>query len=36
MATGTNHYKLGLFVLLGLALSFAFVLTLGASNWTEG
>jgi phospholipid/cholesterol/gamma-HCH transport system substrate-binding protein len=35
MATGTNHYKLGLFVLLGLFLSFAFVLTLGASNWNE-
>jgi phospholipid/cholesterol/gamma-HCH transport system substrate-binding protein len=35
MATGTNHYKLGLFVLLGLGLSFAFVLTLGASNWNE-
>jgi paraquat-inducible protein B len=35
MATGTNHYKLGLFVLLGLALSFAFVLTLGATNWND-
>jgi phospholipid/cholesterol/gamma-HCH transport system substrate-binding protein len=35
MATGTNHYKLGLFVLLGLALSLTFVLTLGASNWNE-
>jgi ABC-type transporter Mla subunit MlaD len=35
MATGTNHYKLGLFVLLGLALSLMFVLVLGASNWNE-
>jgi len=33
MATGTNHYKLGLFVLLGIGLSLAFVVTLGASNW---
>ncbi len=35
MATGTNHYKLGLFVLLGLALSVTFVVTLGASNWSD-
>lgn len=35
MATGTNHYKLGLFVLLGLGLSLTFVMTLGASNWNE-
>jgi phospholipid/cholesterol/gamma-HCH transport system substrate-binding protein len=35
MATGTNHYKLGLFVLLGLGLSLAFVVTLGARNWNE-
>jgi len=35
MATGTNHYKLGLFVLLGLAVSIAAVVTLGASNWNE-
>jgi phospholipid/cholesterol/gamma-HCH transport system substrate-binding protein len=35
MATGTNHYKLGLFVLLGLGLSLAFVITLGARNWNE-
>ena len=35
MATGTNHYKLGLFVLLGLVASLAFVLTLGASNWSR-
>lgn len=35
MATGTNHYKLGLFVLLGLVLSVAFVVTLGASNWSD-
>lgn len=35
MATGTNHYKLGLFVLLGLALTLTFVVTLGARNWNE-
>lgn len=35
MATGTNHYKLGLFVLLGLGLALAFIITLGASNWNE-
>jgi phospholipid/cholesterol/gamma-HCH transport system substrate-binding protein len=35
MATGTNHYKLGLFVLLGLAACLAFVITLGARNWNE-
>jgi phospholipid/cholesterol/gamma-HCH transport system substrate-binding protein len=35
MATGTNHYKLGLFVLLGLAASIAFVVTLGARNWNQ-
>lgn len=35
MATGTNHYKLGLFVLLGMGLALAFVVSLGASNWNE-
>jgi ABC-type transporter Mla subunit MlaD len=35
MATGTNHYKLGLFVLLGMGLALAFVVTLGARNWNE-
>jgi phospholipid/cholesterol/gamma-HCH transport system substrate-binding protein len=35
MATGTNHYKLGLFVLLGLTLSLTVVVTLGARNWNE-
>jgi ABC-type transporter Mla subunit MlaD len=35
MATGTNHYKLGLFMLLGMGLALAFVVTLGASNWNE-
>ena len=35
MATGTNHYKLGLFVLLGLALTLTFAVTLGARNWNE-
>jgi phospholipid/cholesterol/gamma-HCH transport system substrate-binding protein len=33
MATGTNHYKLGLFVLVGLAMALTFVITLGARNW---
>ena len=33
MATGTNHYKLGLFVLLGMVLALTFVVTLGARNW---
>jgi phospholipid/cholesterol/gamma-HCH transport system substrate-binding protein len=35
MATGTNHYKLGLFVLLGLAACLTFVVTLGARSWNE-
>jgi hypothetical protein len=35
MATGTNYYKLGLFVLLGIALAITAVVTLGASNWNE-
>lgn len=35
MATGTNHYKLGLFVLFGMGLALAFVITLGARNWNE-
>lgn len=35
MATGTNHYKLGLFVLLGMGLALAFALTLGATNWND-
>jgi phospholipid/cholesterol/gamma-HCH transport system substrate-binding protein len=35
MATGTNHYKLGLFVLLGLAVTLMSVVTLGARNWNE-
>ena len=35
MATGTNHYKLGLFVLFGMALTLAFVVTLGARDWNE-
>jgi phospholipid/cholesterol/gamma-HCH transport system substrate-binding protein len=35
MATGTNHYKLGLFVLLGLATSVLFVVTLGARTFNE-
>ena len=35
MATGTNHYKLGLFVLFGMTLALVFVVTLGARNWNE-
>jgi phospholipid/cholesterol/gamma-HCH transport system substrate-binding protein len=33
MAIGTNHYKLGLFVIVGLAMALTFVITLGARNW---
>jgi phospholipid/cholesterol/gamma-HCH transport system substrate-binding protein len=35
MATGTNHWKLGLFVLLGIALLFTSLVVLGASNWNK-
>jgi phospholipid/cholesterol/gamma-HCH transport system substrate-binding protein len=35
MATGTNHYKLGLFVILGLVLALGLLVVLGASNWSE-
>lgn len=35
MATGTNHWKLGLFVILGIALSLASLVALGARNWNE-
>lgn len=33
MATGTNHFKLGLFVLGGIALALVFMVTLGARTW---
>jgi phospholipid/cholesterol/gamma-HCH transport system substrate-binding protein len=33
MAIGTNHYKLGLFVIVGLTMALTFVITLGARNW---
>jgi phospholipid/cholesterol/gamma-HCH transport system substrate-binding protein len=35
MATGTNHWKLGLFVIVGVALSLASLVALGARNWNE-
>lgn len=35
MATGTNHWKLGLFVVVGLALLVAALVVLGASNFTK-
>jgi ABC-type transporter Mla subunit MlaD len=33
MATGTNHWKLGLFVLAGIAVALVSLVTLGARNW---
>jgi hypothetical protein len=35
MATGTNHWKLGLFVLLGIGLLLSSLVVLGASNWNK-
>ncbi len=35
MATGTNHWKLGLFVIFGIAVALVGLVTLGASNWNE-
>lgn len=35
MATGTNHWKLGLFVLVGIALLLTSLVVLGASNWNK-
>jgi paraquat-inducible protein B len=35
MATGTNHWKLGLFVLVGIALVLASLVVLGARNWNK-
>jgi phospholipid/cholesterol/gamma-HCH transport system substrate-binding protein len=35
MATGTNHWKLGLFVLVGIALLLTSLVLLGASNWNK-
>lgn len=35
MATGTNHWKLGLFVVVGLALAVTALVVLGARNWNQ-
>jgi len=35
MAIGTNHWKLGLFVIVGLALALAALIVLGASRWDD-
>jgi phospholipid/cholesterol/gamma-HCH transport system substrate-binding protein len=35
MATGTNHWKLGLFVIVGLAFSIVGLVVLGARSWSQ-
>ncbi len=35
MATGTNHWKLGLFVLAGIAVALVSLVALGARNWNQ-
>ena len=35
MATGTNHWKLGLFVIVGLAFSVVSLVVLGARSWSQ-
>jgi phospholipid/cholesterol/gamma-HCH transport system substrate-binding protein len=35
MATGTNHWKLGLLVIVGIGLSLASLVALGARNWNK-
>lgn len=35
MSTGTNHYKLGLFVIMGVALALLALVVLGARNWNQ-
>jgi phospholipid/cholesterol/gamma-HCH transport system substrate-binding protein len=35
MATGTNHWKLGLFVLAGIGVALVSLVTLGARNWNK-
>lgn len=35
MATGTNHWKIGLFVLLGAATLVGLLLVIGARNWSS-
>lgn len=35
MSTGTNHYKLGLFVIMGVALALIALVVLGARNWNQ-
>ena len=35
MATGTNHFKLGLFVLFGVGLTLSMMLILGATSFND-
>ena len=35
MAVGTNHWKLGLFVIVGVGLALAVVIVLGARRWND-
>lgn len=35
MATGTNHWKLGLFVLAGITVALVSLVALGARNWNQ-
>lgn len=35
MAIGTNHWKLGLFVIVGVGLALAALVVLGARSWTD-
>jgi hypothetical protein len=35
MATGTNHWKLGLFVIVGLGFSVVSLIVLGARSWSQ-
>ncbi len=35
MAVGTNHWKLGLFVIIGLGLALAALVVLGARSWND-
>jgi paraquat-inducible protein B len=35
MATGTNHWKLGLFVIVGVAFSVISLIVLGARSWSQ-
>jgi len=35
MAVGTNHWKLGLFVIIGVGLALAALVVLGARSWND-